>query len=225
MRPGGRLARGGETAMSVAQAFSVRHRADLLAACPPADCDEMRAVVLASLNKVAGGWPARRFAFYLLETIRASWFQRWLLERENCCDTCCGSEARDVLVQAYGSSLVRQGCMPGWSPTRVLTVRAGEGWTIVTVGGAARGLASHDADFVVWHPTMCAHPLCWGPCSIVTLSMHLSHQHCAAKRAMAQCQGAHFEVDAVWGNAGHKRWLNSSSIDWMWLSIQRQCPC
>ena len=33
----------------------MRHRADLLAACPPADIDEMRAAVLASLNKVAGG--------------------------------------------------------------------------------------------------------------------------------------------------------------------------
>ncbi|KAK9820638.1 hypothetical protein WJX81_002025, partial [Elliptochloris bilobata] len=30
---------------------------------------------------------------------------------------------------------------------------AGEGWQIVRVGGAMRGEASHDADFVVWHPT------------------------------------------------------------------------
>ena len=35
---------------------------------------------------------------------------------------------------------------------------AGEGWTIVTVGGAARGVASHDADFVVSHPSQCAPP-------------------------------------------------------------------
>ena len=61
MRPGGRLARGGETPMSIAQAFSVQHRADLLAACPPADIDEMRAAVLASLNKVAGVCPACSF--------------------------------------------------------------------------------------------------------------------------------------------------------------------
>ena len=33
---------------------------------------------------------------------------------------------------------------------------AGEGWQIRTVGGAIRGTASHDADFVVSHPTQCA---------------------------------------------------------------------
>ena len=73
MRPGGRLARGGETAMSVAQAFSVRHRADLLAACPPADCDEMRAVVLASLNKVAGGWPSHLLSCSAKATKQQLW--------------------------------------------------------------------------------------------------------------------------------------------------------
>ena len=40
--------------------------------------------------------------------------------------------------------LLQQG--PAW-------LRAGEGWQIVRVGGAMRGEASHDADFVVWHPT------------------------------------------------------------------------
>lgn len=29
----------------------------------------------------------------------------------------------------------------------------GEGWTMDICGGAARGLPSHDADFVVSHPT------------------------------------------------------------------------
>jgi hypothetical protein len=36
---------------------------------------------------------------------------------------------------------------------------AGDGWTMEIVGGAARGLASHDGDFVVSHPSKCAsHP-------------------------------------------------------------------
>lgn len=34
---------------------------------------------------------------------------------------------------------------------------AGNGWTLEIVGGAKRGLASHDADFVVSNKTTCAH--------------------------------------------------------------------
>ena len=46
----------------------------------------------------------------------------------------------------------------GWQSWQLLQqglvwLRAGEGWQIVRVGGAMRGEASHDADFVVWHPT------------------------------------------------------------------------
>lgn len=53
-KPGGPLAKGGEAPLSVAQAFSVAHRGDLLEACTPEDIDEMRRVVLDALDTVAG---------------------------------------------------------------------------------------------------------------------------------------------------------------------------
>ena len=53
-RPGGPLARGGDAPLGVAQAFSLRHRDDLLARCPREDIAEMRETVLATLNRVAG---------------------------------------------------------------------------------------------------------------------------------------------------------------------------
>ncbi|BDA49904.1 probable DNA polymerase lambda at C-terminar half [Coccomyxa sp. Obi] len=77
-KPGGPLSAGGEAPLSVAQAFSLAHRGDLMEDCTEPDIAEMRHEVLDALNTVAGN-----------------------------------------------------------------------GWTMVTVGGAARGLASHDADFVV----------------------------------------------------------------------------
>lgn len=40
------------------------------------------------------------------------------------------------------------------------------------VGGAMRGEASHDADFVVWHPTKCAAPL---PGALAMLAVVVCH--------------------------------------------------
>ncbi|CAK0786589.1 hypothetical protein CVIRNUC_009803 [Coccomyxa viridis] len=81
-KPGGMLAQGGAHPLTVPQAFSLRHRGDLLEDLPEKDVQEMRAVVLDILSSIAG-----------------------------------------------------------------------EGWTMDICGGAARGLPSHDADFVVSHPT------------------------------------------------------------------------
>jgi hypothetical protein len=53
-KPGGPLATGGEAPLTVAQAFSVAHREDLLDTCTEADVAEMRRVVLDALTTVAG---------------------------------------------------------------------------------------------------------------------------------------------------------------------------
>lgn len=56
-KPGGQLAKGGEAPLTVSQAFSLRHRGDLLEKCTREDVDEMRQGVLETLTKIAGGFP------------------------------------------------------------------------------------------------------------------------------------------------------------------------
>ncbi len=53
-KPGGPLAIGGVAPLTVAQAFSVAHRGDLLETCTEDDVDEMRREVLDALTTVAG---------------------------------------------------------------------------------------------------------------------------------------------------------------------------
>ena len=53
-KPGGICAQGGQHPLSVPQAFSLRHRADLLEDLTEADVREMREVVLDALGSFAG---------------------------------------------------------------------------------------------------------------------------------------------------------------------------
>ncbi len=53
-KPGGQLSAGGEASLSVAQAFSLAHRGDLMEDCTEADIAEMRLEVLDALNTAAG---------------------------------------------------------------------------------------------------------------------------------------------------------------------------
>ena len=53
-KPGGICAQGGRHPLSVSQAFSLRHRADLLEDLTAADVQEMREVVLSVLGNIAG---------------------------------------------------------------------------------------------------------------------------------------------------------------------------
>ncbi len=53
-KPGGICAQGGRHSLSVSQAFSLRHRADLLEDLTAADVQEMREVVLDVLGSMAG---------------------------------------------------------------------------------------------------------------------------------------------------------------------------
>ena len=53
-KPGGMLAQGGAHPLTVPQAFSLRHRRDLLEDLPEKDVQEMRAVVLDILSSIAG---------------------------------------------------------------------------------------------------------------------------------------------------------------------------
>ena len=53
-KPGGMLAQGGAHPLTVPQAFSLRHRGDLLEDLPETDVQEMRAVVLDVLSSIAG---------------------------------------------------------------------------------------------------------------------------------------------------------------------------
>lgn len=53
-KPGGPLSAVGEAPLSVAQAFSLAHRADLMEDCTEANIEEMRHEVLDALNTVAG---------------------------------------------------------------------------------------------------------------------------------------------------------------------------
>ena len=53
-KPGGICAQGGRHSLSVSQAFSLRHRADLLEDLTAADVQEMREVVLDVLSSIAG---------------------------------------------------------------------------------------------------------------------------------------------------------------------------
>ena len=53
-RPGGSLAHGGSHALTVPQAFSLRHGGDLLEDLPEADVQEMRDTVLEILSSIAG---------------------------------------------------------------------------------------------------------------------------------------------------------------------------
>lgn len=53
-KPGGMLAQGGAHPLTVPQAFSLRHRGDLLEDLPEKDVQEMRAVVLDILSSIAG---------------------------------------------------------------------------------------------------------------------------------------------------------------------------
>ena len=54
-KPGGPLAQGGAHQLTVPQAFSLRHRGDLLEDLQPGDVQEMRETVLDILNSFAGG--------------------------------------------------------------------------------------------------------------------------------------------------------------------------
>lgn len=54
-KPGGSLAQGGPHQLNVPQAFSLRHRGDLLEDLRPGDVQEMRETVLDILNSFAGG--------------------------------------------------------------------------------------------------------------------------------------------------------------------------
>lgn len=54
-KPGGPLAQGGTHQLTVPQAFSLRHRGDLLEDLQPGDVQEMRETVLDILNSFAGG--------------------------------------------------------------------------------------------------------------------------------------------------------------------------
>ncbi len=56
-KPGGQLAKGGEAPLTVPQAFSLRHRGDLLEKCLRKDVEEMRRVVLETLTNLAGEGP------------------------------------------------------------------------------------------------------------------------------------------------------------------------
>lgn len=73
-KTGGQLAKGGEAPLTVSQAFSLRHRGDLLEKCTREDVDEMRQVVLDTLTDIAGGFsdmcriPASRMRKRLPET-------------------------------------------------------------------------------------------------------------------------------------------------------------
>ena len=53
-QPGGALASGGKAPLRPAQRFSLRNWRDLTEDCPPSDIDEMRAVVLATLEEIDG---------------------------------------------------------------------------------------------------------------------------------------------------------------------------